>query len=354
MSVSAMSAPASAIAPASAGAGAAPSPAPPGAPTADAAAPVPTPAAAALSAMLGEAAAQQDSLAPLIANLAVAAASPNLADAARATVGQLLAVLTPLDSEATGGALRLAAQTSGLFLEAGLAATLLSAGQASPAPAQDVKALLLTLIANLQAPDQGETAAAARALVATSAERPAPPVAGALTAGQAATGPTLTAQTPADVMARALWQQAEAALARVQLSQAASLSKPGEAQRWAFETPIVTPDGTGVAQFQISRDGGGGGAGAPGGDAAPAWRARFSVDAAPSGPVHAAIVLSGGRLRVTLMAADDAARAALAAGQDELARRLAGEDGGEVAIRVLGGAPEPAAPPPGQFVDRQS
>ena len=356
MSVGALSAPTSGVAPMSSGAGAGTAstatPTPPIAPSADAPAQVATPAASALSAMLGEAASQQDSLAPLIANLAVAAASPNLPDAARVTVGQLLAVLVPLDGEATGDALRFAAQTSGLFLEAGLAAGLLSPGQAALDPRQDLKALLLTLTADLQGSDESETAAAARTLVATSAERPQPPVADGQMAGQAAARPTLDTQAPPDAMVRALQQQAQAALARVQLSQAASLPKPGEAQRWAFEVPVVTPDGTGVAQFQISRDGGGGSSGQ--GGAATGWRARFSVDAAPSGPVHAAIVLAGGRLRVMLMAEDDSTRAALAAGQDELAQALAGEEGGEVAIRVLGGAPQPAAPPPGQFVDRQS
>jgi hypothetical protein len=296
--------------------------------------------------MLGEAAIRQDSLAPLLANLAVAAASPNLPDAARATVGQLLAVLTPLDGEATGDALRLAAQTSGLFLEAGLAAGLLSPAQDTPLPEPDVKALLLMLISGLQASDAGEAAAA------PSAQRPQPPVAGGQTAGQAAAPPTLAAQAPPDAMVRALQQQAQAALARVQLSQAASLPKPGEAQRWAFEAPVATPAGIGVAQFEISRDGGGDGRGQ--GDAKPAWRAHFSLDAAPGGAVHAAIVLAGGRLRVTLLAEHEPTRAALAADQGELARALAGEDGGDVAVRVLGGAPPPTAPAPGQFVDRQS
>jgi len=349
MSVGALSAPTGAIAAASAGAGAGTattaSAAPVSAPAAGAPLPVAAPAVSALGAMLGEAATLQDSLAPLLANLAVAAASPNLPDAARATLGQLMAVLTPLDGEATGAALRFATQTSGLFLEAGLAAGLLAPGEDMPSPGQDVKALLLTLISDLQATGEGETAAA------PSAQRPQPPVAGGQTAGQAATPPSLNAQAPPDAMVRALQQQAQAALARVQLSQAASLPKPGEPQRWTFEAPVATPSGTGVAQFEISRDGGGaGGQGA----SAPAWRVRFSVDAAPGGAVHAAIVLTGARLRVTLMAQNEGARAALAGGQDELARELAGEEGGDVAIRVLGGALAPVAPPPGQFVDRQS
>jgi hypothetical protein len=317
-------------------------------PAASAASQVAAPAVSALGAMVGEAAMLQDSLAPLLANLGVAAASPNLPDAARATVGQLLAALTPLDGEANGDALRLAVQTSGLFLEAGLAAGLLSPGADTPGAGQDVKALLLTLAAELQTSGEAETPAMNGDL------RPQPPMAGGQTAGQSAAAPTLNSETPPDAMVRTLQQQTQAALARVELSQAASLPKPGEPQRWVFEVPVATPGGTGIAQFEINRDGGGGGAGGGQGGSAPAWRARFSVDAAPGGPVHAAIVLTGGALRVTLMAQNEPTRAALAGGQDELARALAGEDDGDVVIRVLSGAPQPAAPPPGQFVDRQS
>jgi hypothetical protein len=163
--------------------------------------------------------------------------------------------------------------------------------------------------------------------------------------------PSLTPDAPPETMARALRQQAEAALSRVQLSQAASLPKPGEGPRWVFEAPVATPTGAGMAQFEISGDGGGA-AGQAG--AAPTWRARFSVNTAPNGPVHAELVLSGGRMRVTLMAEDDEARQALAAGQDELRAALASEDAGDVAVRVLGGAPAAPQAEPGQFLDRQS
>jgi hypothetical protein len=354
MSVGPISAPTSgaAVTPAAGASGvsasATPAPAPVSTPAA-VAAPV-SPAATALSAMLGEAATLQDSLAPLLANLGVAAASPNLPEAARTTITAILATQAPLDGEATGADLRTAAQSSGLFLEASLAAEALTPGQ-NAATGQDLKALLLRLTTDLQPPGE-DPSATARAPPASAAERPQPPVNGGQTAGQAAARPTIDPQTPPDVMARALRQQAEAALARVELSQAASLPKPGEPSRWTFEAPVATPDGRGVAQFEISRDGGNGAEAADG--AAPAWRARFSVNAAPGGPVHAALVMSGGRLRVTLMAENDDARAALAAGQDELSRTLAGEDGGDVSVRVLGGAPPPSAPAPGQFVDRQS
>jgi hypothetical protein len=107
---------------------------------------------------------------------------------------------------------------------------------------------------------------------------------------------------------RTLQQEAEGALARIQLSQAASVERGGETTRWLFEVPIATPAGTAIAQFEISRDGRGGQR-----DTEPSWRARFSVDTPSSGPVHADVMLGHGRARVVLTAEDDDARAALTA-----------------------------------------
>ncbi len=61
------------------------------------------------------------------------------------------------------------------------------------------------------------------------------------------------------------------------------------APRWNFEIPFATPQGTAMAQFEISRDGGGNEVEA----AKRVWRARFSLDVEPAGPVHALISLSG-------------------------------------------------------------
>jgi hypothetical protein len=157
--------------------------------------------------------------------------------------------------------------------------------------------------------------------------------------------------TDTPTLARTLQQEAQGALARVQLSQAASVEHAGEAARWMFEIPIATPGGAGVAQFEISRDGRGPGSD---GSAEPSWRARFSINAAPSGPVHADVLLGKGRARVTLMAEDGAAQASLAAHQDELTEALAAEQGLDVAVRVIGGAPPRPWQPAGQLVDRRS
>ena len=76
--------------------------------------------------------------------------------------------------------------------------------------------------------------------------------------------------------------------------------------RWYFEVPFATPQGTAVAQFEIARDG----HKAAAAGAGPVWRARFSLDIEPMGPVHAQVALIHSRAAVTLWAErpDSAAR----------------------------------------------
>src|SRR5580698_47462 len=59
------------------------------------------PPSAALTTMVGQAATQQQSLAPLLADLAVAVTSPAMPADARATAVQILAAQTPLDADVT-------------------------------------------------------------------------------------------------------------------------------------------------------------------------------------------------------------------------------------------------------------
>jgi hypothetical protein len=321
-----------------------------------------TPAAAApaspLAAMVAEAATQQQGLAPLLANLPAVATAPALPPAVRAVAAQILAAQAPLGADATGAELQAAARGSGVFLEAAIAAAL--AGSAGPPDTQqDMKALLLQLTAELAPlieppPAPARDAATARppaAIARTAADAPAPPVAGGPTAGQRPAAPSLPPDATVATLARTLHQEAQGALARVQLSQAASVGAADEPKRWMFEVPVATPDGTGFAQLEISRDGGGGGASA----AEPSWRVRVAIDAAPGGPVHADVLVGPGRTRVTLTAENESARAALAAGQAELTEALAAEQGGpDVAVRVIGGAPPRPIQPPGRLVDRRS
>lgn len=320
---------------------------------------LPAPAASPLSVMVGEAATQQEGLAPLLADLAVAVNSPAMPPAARAVAAQILAAQAPLGADVTAGELRTAAQNSGVFLEAALANVVASGADTPPlALQQDLKALLLQLTNELAplvqgpAPSGPANSPAPRATsTRASPNQLEPPVSGGPTAGQPAARPSVDFQTHAEALAQALQREAQGALARVQLSQAASVEKAGETTRWMFEVPIATPDGAGIAQFEISRDGH---RTANGAAVEPSWRARFSVNAAPGGPVHADVMLGAGRARVTLMAEDPAARATLEAHQSELAQALAAEQGPDVAVRIVGGAPPRPEQPPGQLVDRRS
>ena len=121
--------------------------------------------------------------------------------------------------------------------------------------------------------------------------------------------------------------------------------------RWNFEIPFATAQGTAMAQFEIARDGGG-----RENDAAQrVWRARFSLDVEPAGPVHALITLSGERTSVRMWAERPATAAQLRAGAGELSQALSAAElqPGDIVIRD--GAP-PMAPPAkaGHFLDRAS
>jgi hypothetical protein len=152
----------------------------------------------------------------------------------------------------------------------------------------------------------------------------------------------------------------DAALARQTLLQVASLpdgSDPAQRgtalTRWMFEIPIATPQGTTVAQFEIARDGSRSSAQSE--EAKPAWRARFSLDVEPLGPVHAQISLHRTRAAVTLWAERAASAARLREDAPLLVRALtqAELEAGEVLVRS-GEPPRPAGAQAGRFLDRAS
>src|SRR5450755_3351685 len=88
------------------------------------------------------AATQQTSLAPLFANLSVAAGLDGLPAPVQQAVGQLLAQRTSLDQGLTGNDIKQAFENSGLFLEASLASGSLSPSSSST---PDLKAALIVL-----------------------------------------------------------------------------------------------------------------------------------------------------------------------------------------------------------------
>jgi hypothetical protein len=119
--------------------------------------------------------------------------------------------------------------------------------------------------------------------------------------------------------------------------------------RWNFEIPFVTPQGTAMAQFEISRDGGGLEVEA----AKRTWQARFSINVEPAGPVHALISLSGERTSVRMWAERPQTVAQLRAGASELTHALSRAElsPGDIVIRE-GAPPQPTPAKAGHFLDR--
>src|SRR5882672_3258440 len=99
----------------------------------------------AVSAAAQAAVTEQDSLAPLFANLGAAVSSSNLPPKLQAAIAQVLAQQTSLDQNLDGGDIKTAFQKSGIFLEASLAA-----GSVPPSGVPDLKAALIVLRQTLQ------------------------------------------------------------------------------------------------------------------------------------------------------------------------------------------------------------
>jgi hypothetical protein len=117
-----------------------------------------------------------------------------------------------------------------------------------------------------------------------------------------------------------------------------------------FELPFSTPQGSAVAQFEISRDGGRAGVT----EAAPTWRARFSIDIEPLGPVHAQVAVTGARAGVTLWAERPATAAQLRSAQAALSDGLERAEFSPAISVQQGVPPRPAPPVAGRFLDQAS
>ena len=194
--------------------------------------------------------------------------------------------------------------------------------------------------------------------VTVHANAPPPPFRGALPSAQPVASPSILSNAPLATSAHHLLADTDAAIARQTLLQVASLPDRVDtsgtrldpaAPRWSFEIPFATPQGTAMAQFEISRDGGGQEAEA----AKRAWRARFSIDVEPAGPVHALISLTSDRTSVRMWAERPATAAQLRAGAAQLSQALSKAElqPGDIVIRD-GTPPQPAPAPAGHFLDR--
>jgi len=187
---------------------------------------------------------------------------------------------------------------------------------------------------------------------------PPPPFRGALPSAQPVAAPSIASGAPLATTAHHLLGDTDAAIARQTLLQVASLPDRVDTTgpridpsvpRWNFEIPFTTQPGTAMAQFEISRDGGGNEVEA----AKRVWRARFSLDVEPAGPVHALVSLSGDKTSVRMWAERPATAAQLRAGAAQLSQALTRADlqPGDIVIRD-GAPPQPAPARAGHFLDR--
>ncbi|MDA9441827.1 flagellar hook-length control protein FliK [Bradyrhizobium sp. CCBAU 51745] len=185
-----------------------------------------------------------------------------------------------------------------------------------------------------------------------------PPFRGALPAQQPVASPSLAPTTPLAATVHRLLGDTDAAIARQTLLQVASLPDRADASghrsdptapQWNFEIPFATPQGTAMAQFEISRDGGN----ETPDPAKRAWRARFTINVEPSGPVHALITLNGDKTFVRMWAERPATAQQLRAGIGELNQALTKAELKPGDIIVRDGTPPLAAPArAGHFLDR--
>jgi Flagellar hook-length control protein FliK len=331
------------------------------------------------------AATRQGGLGPLFADAAQATQSATLPAPVRAALTQLLGLRVPLDQNLTGADMKQALARSGILLEPRLAAAIKSAASAPGAgapPADDLKATLLGLRQALKTWAGEAVPANGSPVSAEDAEGVARSVGNALLAKFVTPGPSnagagppppyrgapLTPQPPVPAtipetaspraIAERLLGETDAALSRQTLLQAASLPDAASLDaphdsgpRWTFEVPFSTGQGTAVLPFEIARDG----RAAPAQARDASWRARFSLDIEPMGPVHALVTLSGDRASVTLWAERHATAARLNDSAPLLgdALRAAELQPSELAFRV--GTPRAAKPAaPGRFMDRAS
>jgi hypothetical protein len=292
----------------------------------------------------------------------LAALPPSL----RQTVAQLLdlrldeAALSQPAARA-GEALSQAVSRSGLTHEARLATGL---PQQAMLAGGDLKSALMQLlgVANaLKAPPADNVPPPRQMLPAVDPVQPAspPPHRDAAPRGQPpADLPVNAAGTDLHEVAATLARQAEGALDRMRLLQAASLPdvKPqgetaaGPQQRWHVELPMALPDGrTQVLPLRIEREAS---RRAAIQGTAPGWRVQFALDGEPMGAIQAIVTWRMRQIGVSIFAERPATREALRAEASHLRRNLdrAGVEGVEIDI-TAGHAPEPK-PATGRLLDQ--
>jgi hypothetical protein len=285
----------------------------------------------------------------------IAAPQASLAGAATTVVPDVL------NFGATGQIITPASTAAALAAASGAAITLLQeAVQAEPMIAGIPSQLLLNNAAMLS---WLPAAAGARILKGDDADMahtnvPPPPISGAVPSAQPVVPSTLLTNSPAETAMHHLLADADGAIARQVLLQIASLPERTDASglrvdagatHWNFEIPFATPQGTAMAQFEISRDSGGNEVAAT----KQVWRARFSLDVEPAGPVHALISYSSERTSVRMWAERPATVAQMRASAAELGQALSRAElqPGDILVRE-GTPPQAASAKAGHFLNR--
>jgi hypothetical protein len=282
----------------------------------------------------------------------ITSAVQRLPSATNLIIAALEAAQQPLEGDAVRGAPQSAVLASIKALQAVLSVAAITRSPAD-APAQPAPP-----------PAQGLPAASTPPDAAPSASAP-PPFRGAAPAAQPIAQASLAPEaTPKDI-GRHLLEQTDGAIARQTLLQVASLpdrvdsagtqfnAQLGDtsSQRWNFEIPFGTPQGTALAQFEIERDGGGNQVEA---SSQKVWRARFTLNVEPTGPVHALVSLIGDKTAVRMWAERPETAARIRAQSSDLvqALRLAELEPGDIVIAA--GVPPQAPAKAGHFLDRAS
>ena len=313
---------------------------------------------------------RQASPAPLLADLRSAVDQGALPPTVRSAAQTVLSAAPQIADLASAVPLKDAVRGSGLFLESNLA-TSTAPGVQTP-PAQDLKAALLVLAGRLRewagdsrlaAPDrpaaEGRAEEPTPPAILRDALPPAPPIRGRTAMPQPPATPTLPPEATPEVVRDVLLHRTEAALARQSLMQAASSrvaraalgpAETADSPAWLFEIPVTTPQGPAALPFQISRDGGSGGAAT--GPGPVTWRVAFALDLEPVGAVNVRAALTGPEASITLRVERPEIAAALSARLQDLTDSLAVQ-GLTARVGVLSGAPATASgPAPGEFYSR--
>jgi len=244
-----------------------------------------------------------------------------------------------------------------------------------PTLVTSIKALqaILSVAAITQSPVDAEsqaTAGSTRTFVATSTQCDAaasvpPPFRGAAPAAQPIAQASLAPEAAPKDVGQHLLEQTDGAIARQTLLQVASLPDRTDAagtqfnsqvtdpsaQRWNFEIPFATPQGTALAQFEIERDGSGNQAEVA---TQKIWRARFTLNIEPTGPVHALVSLVGDKTAVRMWAERPETAAKIRASRTDLVQALRAAELEPGDIVVSGGAPPQGPARAGHFLDRAS